>query len=888
MGKTFQDLLNNGLAQVLGIVSPVPMGNWLATTQYQKLNLVRHNTATYIARTSNRNIEPGVADDWATYWMLICIDGGQVSPDGEYPEMSVGSVMHALLWGNKSYDGSSTQTITAADLGLADVYKPQGSIAFASLPATPNESNYGYVWNITNDFTTDSRFIEGAGKEYSAGTNVGVIEQDGQYYYDILGNFVDLSDYAKIDGNYQEMTVGTATNAQNAANVTAQINGHSISDIFETDGTTVKEATQAQRASADEDGNNIPNTYARQNGSYPNLGAGTAEIANRTGSIVIQNNADLNDCTANLNEVQVYTCQTNATAATLSNCPVDVTFTMWTTRAFEESSNSSRDFQFLIAINSQCYYRVRSGGTTWANWRTLVESNGTYNGMTVGAVLATQLTNQDIHDFQGPEYWGKTYFGAGRNTVQNKPEGVDGFYLEVLRGGTSSTIHKLIATADTSGESVSPNVYIEQYVTNWSTWEEEVTSDGKYKTLGAGRIVAAGRLEAGSDVNNCIPEEYEALYVWSCWSTAAVPGILNLPAGLTGTFYLTAYKTWAGDTDSKYRLIQTIYECAGNRGIYQRSEDNSGGDGNITSPWQQLVYSDGSYPTLGAGYLANRVNIKTRTSSLGWYQFATVSQINDSADISVILLVNGIYGNQNQSDNLRAGTGILEIDVRYDNGTISSATIGCIAGNIDTSMFCSKIDGNAANFYCNINLAYKEYNFTLFDVKKTQEAYLFNNTYFSFTNIYTNSTSAPEDAVYAVNRNVAAKGITPATSSNSDDVATTEWVRDYFNVSNNRSDLDAVFSATFTGTSGIRSLGDSYYNHPFFAIKWTKTNSSSEAYTNTLFIPTDMITQGNTFTYFSLTDTEDYLNWWFNSSSSFQFESSKNTQLTIYFYDFNF
>lgn len=274
MGKTFQDLLNNGQARVLGVVSPVPMGNWLSTTKYQKLNLVRHNTATYIARTSNQNIEPGVADNWATYWMLICIDGGQVSPDGEYPEMSVGSVMHALLWGNKSYDGSSTQTITAADLGLADVYKPQGSIAFASLPATPNESNYGYVWNITNDFTTDSRFIEGAGKKYSAGTNVGVINQDGQYYYDILGNFVDLSNYAKIDGNYQEMTVGQATNAQNAANVISQINGHAISDIFETDGTTVKEATQAESAINDGDGNQISTTYAKQNGSYPTLGAG--------------------------------------------------------------------------------------------------------------------------------------------------------------------------------------------------------------------------------------------------------------------------------------------------------------------------------------------------------------------------------------------------------------------------------------------------------------------------------------------------------------------------------------------------------------------------------------------------------------------------------------
>lgn len=193
--KTFRDLLNNGQAQILGIVSIVPMGNWNATTTYQKLNYVRHNGATYLAKTSSTNVEPGIAQNWQDAWMLCNYDGGQVVPDGTYPNLTAGKVVHALMWGSKSYDGSSPQTITAADLGLADVYKPQGSIAFSALPATPSANTYGYVWNITNDFTTDSRFIEGAGKQYSAGTNVGVIENSGSYYYDILGAIVDLSNY---------------------------------------------------------------------------------------------------------------------------------------------------------------------------------------------------------------------------------------------------------------------------------------------------------------------------------------------------------------------------------------------------------------------------------------------------------------------------------------------------------------------------------------------------------------------------------------------------------------------------------------------------------------------------------------------------------------------
>lgn len=43
-------------------------------------------------------------------------------------------------------------------------------------------------------------------------------------------------------------SAGTATNATNATNVTTNINGHAITDIFETDGTTVKKATSAGTA----------------------------------------------------------------------------------------------------------------------------------------------------------------------------------------------------------------------------------------------------------------------------------------------------------------------------------------------------------------------------------------------------------------------------------------------------------------------------------------------------------------------------------------------------------------------------------------------------------------------------------------------------------------
>lgn len=576
MAKTFQDLLNEGQAKVLGIVSIVPMDDWNTDTQYQKLNLVRHNGAAYLAKGGSKNVEPGVTQDWQNSWMLVYLDG-ILSPDGTYPNLTAGRVMHALAWGNKNYDGSSAQTITAADLGLADVYKPQGSIAFASLPATPNESNYGYVWNITNDFTTDSRFIEGAGKKYSAGTNVGVINQDGQYYYDILGNFVDLSNYAKIDGNYQEMTVGQATNAQNAANVTAQIDGHAISDIFESDGTTVKNATQAQRASADEDGNIIPDTYAKQNGTYRNLIAGGVD-------------------------------------------------------------------------------NVGIGSTA------------------------------NINDYYGADYWGKEYYFGGGNNPQGSPEGISGGHLSVIRAGSNTTI----------------------------------------------QVIRTG---VGSDFS-------------------------------------------------------------GSSTTYQRSWN-----GSVWTDWEEIVTADGSYPTLGAGYLAKELTVSNGANTNGYFKICTFTSPKVDESNSFIFLINGIYGDEPTS--YAAESGIIEFDIRSDTSGVamSSSGLSILSGNLNASDFfiVPSADLNTIDFYIYLRQQYGSAQIIELAASNLTQDVVFDGTRY---------TSVPSGAVYAVNRNVAAKGITPATGSNSDDVATTEWVNNKGYITPTGSQT-ITGDKTFTGDTSISNLTNS-------------------------------------------------------------------------------
>ena len=96
------------------------------------------------------------------------------------------------------YGITDAYTKTELDGKLSSTYKPGGSSDFASLP-TLDAAHSGMVYSMTEGFTTDERFIEGAGKQYPIGTNVAVIqvmvEDTPEYKFDVLAGFVDLSGY---------------------------------------------------------------------------------------------------------------------------------------------------------------------------------------------------------------------------------------------------------------------------------------------------------------------------------------------------------------------------------------------------------------------------------------------------------------------------------------------------------------------------------------------------------------------------------------------------------------------------------------------------------------------------------------------------------------------
>ena len=94
---------------------------------------------------------------------------------------------------------NATELMTAIGqkfAALNGAYVVKGNSAFANLPSTLTAAMSGYVYNVTDDFTTDSRFVEGAGKDYPAGTNVVIVNLGDSttpdMKFDVIGSFIDV------------------------------------------------------------------------------------------------------------------------------------------------------------------------------------------------------------------------------------------------------------------------------------------------------------------------------------------------------------------------------------------------------------------------------------------------------------------------------------------------------------------------------------------------------------------------------------------------------------------------------------------------------------------------------------------------------------------------
>lgn len=160
--------------------------------------------------------------------------------------------------GTDTLDLSTFQTAVevqdAINASISTVYKAGGSKSSRQITSAGTaavilvESNLGYVYNITDDFTTTDNFVEGAGNTYTAGTNVVVVnagtDASPVYKFDVLSSFINLSGYMEL---VEDATAGNFAGLDANGQVTDS--GYKPSD-FKTKQTAVTPAAGSTTGSA--------------------------------------------------------------------------------------------------------------------------------------------------------------------------------------------------------------------------------------------------------------------------------------------------------------------------------------------------------------------------------------------------------------------------------------------------------------------------------------------------------------------------------------------------------------------------------------------------------------------------------------------------------------
>lgn len=203
-------------------------------------------------------------------------------------------------------------------------------------------------------------------------------------------------------------------------------------------------------------------------------------------------------------------------------------------------------------------------------------------------------------------------------------------------------------------------------------------------------------------------------------------------------------------TDTTNTLLSDIYTPVTE--AFSAISDASGN--NIPNTYAK---KNGSYPTLGAGYLAKNLQFSVGTAEGAWYKVAEVDVSSVWANkanrsYSAFILLNTAHCTQNSGSSL--GSGLIEFDVRKvtEDGVakINEAETGTflLAGNIQANRIATSISGFVVSLY--VYFAYKHEAIDLTVVTESNEGIRCNYITLAQSNA---GTSAPSGAVYAVNRN---------------------------------------------------------------------------------------------------------------------------------------
>ena len=212
-----------------------------------------------------------------------------------------------------------------------------------------------------------------------------------------------------------------------------------------------------------------------------------------------------------------------------------------------------------------------------------------------GTVAELVPSGTDINTYRGENYWGKTFYAGGNNTVQNTPIAGIAFSLEVLRSGAFATTQRITMLA--VGSNNQPTVYTRSVSDStttsadgtWTAWTEVAEEQGEYPSMGAGKFIGT-RVAENTDLNSLIPSSSKTALHYYCDSIAAAQTFENCPVDVPFNMITFAPQASGG------RYSQILFAISMPEMIFSRYCNN-----NSWSAWRQYATTDGTYPDMTVG-----------------------------------------------------------------------------------------------------------------------------------------------------------------------------------------------------------------------------------------------------------------------------------------------
>lgn len=374
----------NTQSKDLGIVSEVPMGDWNAVTQYEKLNKVRYvstggSGVTLLAKKQNQGVEPFVSQGWQEVWMAENYDGGSVSPDGTYPQMSAGNATNAQNDGTGENIAQQFADINEKIPSTASAENQLADKAFVN-SSINNLAAFYITYNAVGDkaFPTRADLLS-ATAFYSGGQPRIPTKND----YAIV--LADESQPKGVDGSYPTTRYsyqgGTYPNGQwdfqyvvnNTSLTQAQVDainsGITAQKIAEMEAATAAKYTKPTGGIPESDLSEDLQTKLNENGASP---SNTAPLVDGTATAGTSVNYARGDHRHPTNTAgRTFTGNITAPQVTGSNGVYDSSYRVWsnnnrpTALTYNANSITNRSNQTDTVVQ---YYRSSDGSTWYRIW----------------------------------------------------------------------------------------------------------------------------------------------------------------------------------------------------------------------------------------------------------------------------------------------------------------------------------------------------------------------------------------------------------------------------------------------------------------------------------------------------------------------------------------